>query len=70
MPDLFAEALTKIASNPSIALEYRNRGLARSRRFTWDALMLRLRRIYLTQLDSSHDSDAQTHDEAEALEFI
>ena len=70
MPDLFAEALTKIASNPSIALEYRNRGLARSRRFTWDALMLRLRRIYLTQLDSSRDCDAQTHDEAEALEFI
>ena len=70
MPDLFVEALAKIASNPDVALEYRNRGLARSSRFTWDAVTLRLRRIYLTQLALSHDRGDQTHEETEALEFI
>ena len=66
-PELFAAALSRIAGDPNVAREFRNRGLTRSSRFTWDALISRLRTIYMTQIDSDHSSGDQVDP---LLEFI
>jgi glycosyltransferase involved in cell wall biosynthesis len=47
---LLADALRMIASNRDVAMKYRRYGIERSKEFTWDAVVSRIREIYLSYL--------------------
>jgi len=49
-PRLFADALRLIAKDQNVAIDYRKRGIARSREYTWDAVVLKMRELYLSCL--------------------
>jgi glycosyltransferase involved in cell wall biosynthesis len=45
-PAALANALEGLAANPALRRSCRERGLARARRFTWEAVAARVRRVY------------------------
>jgi glycosyltransferase involved in cell wall biosynthesis len=51
--DLLADALEHLARDPEALIRYRELGLQRSQRFTWDAVASQLRRIYQSCLEKS-----------------